>query len=52
MTKDEYINARDLYLVQSNDVNRDRYLRAFPDWTEWVLDRLDVKYDAGKEVSV
>ena len=49
MTKDEYINARDLYLVQSNDANRDRYLRAFLDWTGSVLDRLGVKHDAGKE---
>lgn len=52
MTKDEYINARDLYLVQSNDANRDRYLRAFLDWAGTVLDRLGVKYDTGKEESV
>ena len=49
MTKEEYIKARDLYLVQSNDVNRDRYLRAFLDWAGTVLDRLGVKYDAGKD---
>lgn len=51
MTKDEYIEARDTYLVQSNDVNQDRYIRAFLDWTGWVLDRLDVKYGTCKEVS-
>lgn len=49
MTKEEYIKARDLYLVQSNDLNRDGYLRAFLDWAGTVLDRLGVKYDAGKE---
>lgn len=49
MTKEEYIKARDLCLVQSNDVNRDRYLRAFLDWAGAVLDRLGVKYNAGKE---
>lgn len=50
MTKDEYIEARDAYLVQSNDVNRDRYLRAFLDWAGSTLDRLSVKYTTAEEV--
>lgn len=52
MTREGYIEARDLYYVQSNDVNRDRYLRAFLDWAGEVLDRLGVKHDTGKEESV
>lgn len=52
MTREGYIEARDLYYVQSNDVNRDRYLRAFLDWAGTVLDRAGVKYDTGKEESV
>lgn len=52
MTKAEYINARDLYFVESNNSNRDRYLRAFLDWAGTVLDRLGVKYDTGKEESI
>lgn len=50
MTKDEYIEARDAYLVQSNGVSRDRYLRAFLDWAGTVLDRLGVKYTTAEEV--
>lgn len=52
MTMEEYVEARDRYFVQSSDVNRDRYLRAFLGWAGSVLDRLGVKYDAGKEESV
>ena len=52
MTREEYMVARNLYFVQSNDANRDRYLRAFLDWAGTVLDRLGVKYDTGKEESV
>lgn len=50
MTKEEYIEARDMYLVQSSDANRDRYLRAFLDWAGTVLDRVGVKYTTEEEV--
>lgn len=50
MTREGYIEARDLYHVQSNDVNRDRYFRAFLEWAGTVLDRLNVKYTTAEEV--
>ena len=52
MTREEYIEARDRYFVQSSDANRGRYMRAFLDWAGTVLDRTGVKYDTGKEESV
>lgn len=49
MTREEYVEARDRYFVQSSDANRGRYLRAFLDWAGSVLDRLGVKYGTCKE---
>lgn len=54
MTMEEYKRIRDEFYTAGLTAPEDcdRYLRAFLDWAGEVLDRLGVKYDAGKEESV
>lgn len=51
MTTEEYKKVRDDYYTARPTApdDCDRYIRAFLDWTGWVLDRLDVKYGTCKE---